>query len=37
MTIILNNCKIVAQDTPNNLVNDINAKNAYFGNSFKFN
>ena len=34
---ILNNGKIVAQDTPSNLVKDINAKNAYFGNSFKFN
>ena len=34
---ILNNCKIVAQDTPTNLVKDINAQNAYFGDSFKFN
>ena len=34
---ILSNCKVVAQDTPSNLVKDINAKNAYFGNSFKFN
>ena len=34
---ILNNCKIVAQDTPSNLVRDINAQNAYFGDSFKFN
>ena len=34
---ILNNCKIVAQDTPVNLVSNINAKNAYFGESFKFN
>ena len=34
---ILSNCKIVAQDTPSNLVRDINAQNAYFGNSFKFN
>ena len=34
---ILNNGKIVAQDTPSNLVKDINAKNAYFGDSFKFN
>ena len=32
---ILNNCKIVAQDTPVNLVSDENAKNAYFGESFK--
>ena len=34
---ILSNCKIIAQDTPSNLVNNINAKNAYFGESFKFN
>ena len=34
---ILSNGKIVAQDTPSNLVKDINAKNAYFGDSFKFN
>ena len=34
---ILSNCKIVAQDTPSNLVRDVNAQNAYFGNSFKFN
>ena len=32
---ILNNCKIIAQDTPVNLVSDENAKNAYFGESFK--
>ena len=34
---ILNNGKIVAENTPSNLVKDINAKNAYFGDSFKFN
>tara|TARA_A100001015_G_scaffold83200_1_gene92341 strand:+ start:1818 stop:2594 length:777 start_codon:yes stop_codon:yes gene_type:complete len=34
---ILNNCKIIAQDTPVNLVSDENAKNAYFGESFKIN
>ena len=34
---ILSNCKIVAQDTPSNLVSDINAKNAYFGESFRIN
>ncbi|WP_440653482.1 ATP-binding cassette domain-containing protein [Candidatus Pelagibacter sp. HIMB1542] len=34
---ILNNGKIVAKDTPSNLVNNINAKNAYFGDNFKFN
>lgn len=37
VAMILSNCKIIAQDTPNNLVNDVNAKNAYFGESFKFN
>ena len=31
---ILSNGKIVAQDTPSNLVQDINAKNAYFGDNF---
>ena len=34
---ILSNGKIIAQDSPNNLVNNINAKNAYFGDNFKFN
>ena len=34
---ILSNCKIIAQDTPSNLVKNINAKNAYFGENFKFN
>tara|TARA_B100000787_G_scaffold154950_1_gene130074 strand:+ start:1844 stop:2701 length:858 start_codon:yes stop_codon:yes gene_type:complete len=37
IAIILSNCKIVAQGSPNDLVNNIEAKNAYFGNSFKFN
>ncbi len=37
VAMILSNCKIVAQDTPSNLVRDINAQNAYFGDSFKFN
>ena len=37
IAMILSNCKIIAQDTPSNLVKDINAKNSYFGNSFKFN
>ena len=35
--IILSNCKIVAQGSPNDLINNIEAKNAYFGDSFKFN
>jgi len=37
IAMILSNGKIVAQDSPSNLVKDINAKNAYFGDSFKFN
>ncbi|MDC3391094.1 ATP-binding cassette domain-containing protein [Candidatus Pelagibacter sp.] len=37
IAMILSNCKVIAQDTPSNLVKDINAKNAYFGNSFKIN
>ena len=34
---ILSNGKIIAKDSPTNLVKDINAKNAYFGDNFKFN
>ena len=37
IAMILNNGKIIAQDNPSNLVRDINAKNAYFGDSFKIN
>ena len=37
IAIILSNCKIVAQGSPSDLVNNIEAKNAYFGDSFKFN
>ena len=37
VAMILNNGRIVAQDAPPKLVKDINAKNAYFGESFKFN
>jgi len=37
IAMILSNCKIVALDTPSNLVKNINARNAYFGESFKFN
>ena len=37
VAMILSNCKIIAQDTPNNLVKNINARNAYFGDAFKFN
>ncbi len=37
IAMILSNGNIVAKDTPSNLVKNINAKNAYFGESFKFN
>jgi len=37
VAMILSNGKIIAQNTPSNLVKDINAKNAYFGDNFKFN
>ena len=37
VAIILSNCKIIAQGSPNELVNNAEAKNAYFGDSFKFN
>ena len=37
VAMILSNGNIIAQDTPSNLVNNISAKNAYFGESFKFN
>ncbi len=37
VAIILSNCKIVAHGTPSHLVNNTEAKNAYFGDSFKFN
>ncbi|MDC6482878.1 ATP-binding cassette domain-containing protein [Candidatus Pelagibacter sp.] len=37
VAMILSNGKIVAQNTPSNLVRDNNAKNAYFGDSFKIN
>ena len=37
VAMILSNGKIIAEDTPSNLVNNIKAKNAYFGDNFKFN
>ena len=37
VAIILSNCKIIAKGTPTKLVNDVKAKSAYFGDSFKFN
>ena len=35
VAIILSNCKIIAKGTPSELINNIDAKNAYFGESFK--
>ena len=35
VAMILSNCKIVAHGTPSDLINNINAQKAYFGNSFK--
>ena len=37
VAIVMSNCKIVAKGTPSMLINDTNAKTAYFGNSFKIN
>ena len=34
---IIHNGRVVAQDTPSNLINDVVAKNTYFGESFKIN
>ena len=37
IAIILSNCKIIAQGTPSELINNDEAKSHYFGESFKFN
>ena len=37
VAMILNDGKIIAEDTPSNLVKNIEAKDAYFGYDFKFN
>ncbi len=37
VAIVLSNSKIVAYGTPTQLINDDNAKSAYFGDSFKYN
>ena len=34
---IIHNGRVVAQDTPSNLINDVVARNTYFGESFKIN
>ena len=36
VAMILSNCKIIAEGSPSNLVNNIEAKSAYFGESFSF-
>ena len=35
--LVLSNCKIVAHGSPSEIVNNVNAKSAYFGDSFKIN
>ncbi len=37
IAIVLSNCKIIAKGTPSEIINDTNARSAYFGDSFKFN
>tara|TARA_B100000900_G_scaffold175166_1_gene148613 strand:- start:220 stop:996 length:777 start_codon:yes stop_codon:yes gene_type:complete len=37
VAMILSNCKIIAQGTPKELVNNVEARNAYFGDTFKIN
>jgi len=37
IAIVMSNCKIIASGAPNQLINNIEAKNAYFGDSFKIN
>ena len=34
---IIHNGRVVAQDTPTNLINNVIAKDTYFGDSFKIN
>ena len=37
VAIVLSNCKVIATGTPSELINNIDAKTAYFGDSFKIN
>ena len=37
LAIVLSNGRVVAKDTPNNLIKNIDAQNAYFGDSFRIN
>ena len=36
MALVISNCKVIASGTPSQLINNSDAKNAYFGDSFKF-
>ena len=36
IAIVLSNCKIVAKGSPNQLIKDTDAKNAYFGDKFSY-
>ena len=35
--VIIDNGKVIAQGTPTELMNNVSARNQYFGDSFKFN
>ena len=37
IAIVISNCRIVAKGSPSELINNSNAKSAYFGDSFKYN
>tara|TARA_B100000787_G_scaffold3579_1_gene2703 strand:- start:1380 stop:2156 length:777 start_codon:yes stop_codon:yes gene_type:complete len=37
IALVISNCKVVATGTPSELIQNIEAKNAYFGDSFKIN
>ena len=36
MALVISNCKVIASGTPSQLINNPEAKSAYFGDSFKF-
>ena len=37
VAIVISNCRLVAKGSPSELINNVNAKSAYFGDSFKYN
>ena len=37
VAIVISNCRIIAKGSPSELINNVNAKSAYFGDSFKYN